>query len=115
MYADAIDWNIATNTLGMSRHADDGIIAASPTVPVVPISIAWVIFVGLCLLAQKKAIGEDACPITTLYWDFLRHRDRFKTNHRMVMQYKNLDRKDPVELDQILSRAQLIKSGELKV
>ena len=33
----------------------------------------------------------------------------------MVMQYKNLDRKDPVELDQILSRAQLIKSGELKV
>jgi deoxyribodipyrimidine photolyase-related protein len=61
-------------------------------------------------------VGEDACPITTLYWDFLaRHRDRFRDNHRMVMQLKNIDRKDPVELTQIRERATQIKSGAIEV
>ena len=116
MYADAIDWVSLPNTLGMSQHADDGIMATKPYCASGSYIDRMGNFCKGCVYSPKKAIGEDACPITTLYWDFLaRHRDRFKTNHRMVMQYKNLDRKDPVELDQILSRAQLIKSGELKV
>ena len=41
----------------------------------------------------KKRVGEDACPFTTLYWNFLiEHRPEFSTNHRMAQQLAGIDR-----------------------
>jgi deoxyribodipyrimidine photolyase-related protein len=46
-----------------------------------------------CRYDPRKRVGDDACPFTTLYWDFLdRHRERFAGNRRMVRTYANLDR-----------------------
>jgi deoxyribodipyrimidine photolyase-related protein len=56
-------------------------------------------------------VGPDACPFTTLYWDFLdRHEDRLRSNHRMGFQYRNVDRKrEKGELQPILDRARWLK------
>ena len=46
-----------------------------------------------CRYDPKQRVGDDACPFSTLYWDFLaRHRERFAGNHRMSRTYANLDR-----------------------
>lgn len=116
MYADAIDWVSLPNTLGMSQHADGGIMATKPYCASGSYIDRMGNFCKGCSYEPKKAAGENACPMTTLYWDFLiRHRERFCDNHRMVMQYKNLDRKDPDEITEITKRASRIRSGALTV
>ena len=55
-----------------------------------------------CKYKPSESTGPLACPFTTLYWDFLdRHRDRFKVNMRMKMQFVNLERKPEQELEEI--------------
>jgi deoxyribodipyrimidine photolyase-related protein len=40
-----------------------------------------------CRYDRTRRTGEDACPFTTLYWDFfLRHADRFARNPRVARQ-----------------------------
>ena len=56
-------------------------------------------------------MGEDACPFTTLYWDFLaRHRKRYAGNQRMRNQYFNLDRKEGAELTAIRKQAEGLRA-----
>ncbi len=63
-------------------------------------------YCSACRYDPKKAIGDDACPFTTLYWDFLsRNRSRLKGNRRMTMQLKNLDRKSSSDRRAIKSQA----------
>jgi deoxyribodipyrimidine photolyase-related protein len=63
-----------------------------------------------CKYDPKKRVGDDACPFTTLYWDFLdRHRDTFARNHRMAQQVKGLDRL--VDLPELRVRAREVLDG----
>jgi deoxyribodipyrimidine photolyase-related protein len=62
-------------------------------------------YCGPCKYDPKKRTGADACPFTTLYWDFLdRHRDQFASNHRMSQQIRGLDRLS--DLPEVRARAQ---------
>jgi deoxyribodipyrimidine photolyase-related protein len=69
-----------------------------------------------CYFDPKKRVGNNACPFTTLYWDFLdRNRENFSRNHRIAQQLRGLDRlSDLPELRQrakeVLQRA---KAGNL--
>jgi deoxyribodipyrimidine photolyase-related protein len=55
-------------------------------------------------------VGDDACPFTTLYWDFMaRHRDRLSQNHRMGRPLANLDRLS--DLGAVQERAETVKRG----
>jgi deoxyribodipyrimidine photolyase-related protein len=66
-----------------------------------------------CLYDPKKRAGEDACPFTTLYWDFLdRHKDEFKKNHRMSQQVFGLNRLS--DLPELKVRAQEVLEGLAK-
>lgn len=48
-----------------------------------------------CARCSGQSTGDDACPFTTLYWDFLlRHEKFLAKNQRMTMQLKNLGRLD---------------------
>jgi deoxyribodipyrimidine photolyase-related protein len=98
LYLDAIDWVSAPNVIGMSQHADGGVMGTKPYCA----SGAYIDRMSDCCRACRydpgKATGEKACPFTTLYWDFLaRHEKRFRGNMRMKMQLSNLDRKSPQE------------------
>ena len=63
-------------------------------------------YCGGCRFRPENAIGEDACPFTTLYWDFLmRHEKLLAKNQRMSLQVKNLKRKSATEKRSIRKRA----------
>jgi deoxyribodipyrimidine photolyase-related protein len=65
-----------------------------------------------CRFDPREATGERACPLTTLYWDFLaRHRKAFAQNARMGFQLKNLERKPADELAAIRRHARVLREN----
>ncbi len=116
MYADAVDWVSLPNALGMSQYGDGGLMATKPYCASGNYIHRMSNHCQSCRYRYDRSTGDNACPFTTLYWDFLdRHRDTFQSNHRMAMQLKNLDRRDPDELKAIRIRAKQIRSGQLTV
>ncbi|MBX3725188.1 MAG: cryptochrome/photolyase family protein [Xanthomonadales bacterium] len=96
MHVDAVEWVELPNTLGMGQHADGGLLGSKPYVA----SGRYIERMGNhcrdCRYRPGTALGEDACPFTTLYWDFLdRHRGRFGKHPRTALQWRSLDRMDP--------------------
>ena len=111
MYADAIDWVSLPNVLGMSQYGDGGIVGSKPYAASGNYIDKMSDYCAACRYNPKKATGDDACPFTTLYWDFLsRNRQRIRDNRRMGFQLKNLDRKDESERRAIRKRAEALKS-----
>jgi deoxyribodipyrimidine photolyase-related protein len=110
MYVDAVDWVSLPNMLGMSQHADGGVVGTKPYCA----SGAYIDRMSDCCRAcrydPKQATGPKACPFTTLYWDFLRrHRDRFRGNMRMKMQLSNLARKPDEEVAAVARAADRLR------
>jgi len=65
-----------------------------------------------CRFNPAKATGGEACPFTTLYWDFLlRHEAVLKRNQRMSLQVKNLARLSAEERKKITARAKEIRES----
>jgi len=111
VYADAYDWVELPNTLGMVMHADGGLLASKPYAA----SGKYIQRMGdhckHCEYKVADTTGDSACPFNALYWDFLvRHRDRFESNPRMKMMYRNVDRMDPDRLADVRARADLVRS-----
>ena len=112
VYADAYDWVELPNTLGMVMHADGGLLGSKPYAASGKYIQRMSNYCSNCSYSVKATLGEDACPLNALYWDFLlRHRDRFEPNPRMKMMYANVDRKDDAELDEIQTRADWIRAN----
>lgn len=106
MYVDAIDWVSLPNTLGMSQFGDGGIVGTKPYCASGNYIHKMSNYCRGCRYDYRKATGEDACPLTTLYWDFLaRHQELFAGNPRMRFQMSNLGRKPPQELAAIREAA----------
>ena len=106
VYVDAVEWVELPNTLGMSQFADGGVMASKPYCASGAYIDRMSNACGGCRFNPKLATGADACPFTTLYWDFLaRHEKLLKKNPRMGMQLKNLARKDATELRSIRRQA----------
>ena len=63
-----------------------------------------------CRFDPAKSVGAEACPFTTLYWDFLlRHEPLLAKNQRMALQIKNLARLTPADRTAIQAQAAEIK------
>ncbi len=108
MYVDAIDWVSLPNALGMSQYGDGGIVGTKPYCSTGNYINKMSNYCKGCRYDYKEKVGEDACPFTTLYWDFLdRHRETFQENQRMAFAMKNLEkyRKDGDLMEGIRERA----------
>jgi deoxyribodipyrimidine photolyase-related protein len=111
MFWDAIDWVSLPNALGMSQHGDGGLVGTKPYAASGNYINRMSDHCRRCRYNPNKATGEDACPFTTLYWDFLaRHRTRFAKNARMKYSYLNLARKEPGEVKLIQRQADALKA-----
>lgn len=110
MYLDAIDWASLPNTLGMSQFGDGGIVGTKPYCATGKYIKRMSNYCDNCRFNPDKAVGEDACPITTLYWDFLdRNRSQLAGNGRMTFQLRNLERKKSGDLDAIRPQARAVR------
>jgi deoxyribodipyrimidine photolyase-related protein len=111
MFWDAIDWVSLPNTLGMSQYGDGGIVGTKAYAASGQYIDRMSDHCRYCRYNPKNSVGDDACPFTTLYWDFLaRNRQRLSSNGRMRNQYLNLDRKERSELIAISRKATAIKA-----
>ena len=107
MYLDAVDWVSAPNTIGMSQFADGGVVGTKPYCASGNYIHRMSNHCGSCKFKPGEATGEQACPFTTFYWDFLgRNHDKLRGNRRMVFQLKNYERKSSATLEAISRRAE---------
>ncbi len=115
-FVDAADWVMGPNVMGMGTWADGGRMSTKPYVSGGAYLNRMSDYCGACRFDPRQRTGGDACPFTTLYWDFLdRHRSRLEGNHRMARQYATLDRLG--DLEDVRQRAaevvEAVRSGRL--
>jgi deoxyribodipyrimidine photolyase-related protein len=92
-FIDAADWVMVPNVIGMALYADGGRMATKPYAAGGNYISKMSNHCGDCRYHPKRRTGEEACPFTTLYWDFLaRNREALGDNHRMGRQLWSLDR-----------------------
>lgn len=109
-FIDAADWVMVPNVIGMGVHADGGQMMSKPYAAGGAYISRMSHYCKGCRFNPKNRVGDDACPFTTLYWDFLdRHKETFAKNHRMSQQVNGLKRLS--DLDELKHRAQEVLSG----
>jgi deoxyribodipyrimidine photolyase-related protein len=109
-FIDASDWVMVPNVIGMAVHADNGVLMTKPYAAGGAYLNRMTQFCKGCVYDPKKRVGDDACPFTTLYWDFLdRHGEAFTKNHRMSQQIFGLKRL--TDLPELRIRAKEVLAG----
>ena len=109
-FIDAADWVMVPNVIGMGMHADGGAMMTKPYIAGGAYISRMSNYCGSCAFDPKKRTGEDACPFTTLYWDYLdRNRVYFAGNHRMSRPVAATAQRE--DLEQIRDRASQVLAG----
>ncbi|TFD72844.1 cryptochrome/photolyase family protein [Cryobacterium fucosi] len=92
-FVDGTPWVMPANVVGMSQHADGGIVATKPYASGGAYISKMSDYCGSCTFNPRKRLGEDACPFTAGYWAFLdRVEPRIRGNHRMAQPLAGLRR-----------------------
>ncbi len=92
-FVDGYDWVMVPNVVGMSQHADGGIMATKPYVSGGAYLNRMTDHCAGCRFDPKMRVGADACPFTAGYWAYLdRNRPQLSGNHRMMRALGGLDR-----------------------
>lgn len=109
VYIDAVEWVELPNTLGMSQFADGGIMATKPYAATGKYIDRMSNYCKDCCFDPATKVGEDACPFTTLYWDFLqRNKKQLQNNSRLKFQMKNLENLDDKTKTDIQMQAKIL-------
>ena len=115
-YVDAAEWVMVPNVIGMSLYADGGVMATKPYASGGAYIDRMSNHCKGCAYDRKKRTGDDACPFTVLYWDFmLRHQETLVRNPRVARQVRAAQKLSDVDevrrtADRILSQ---LDSGDL--
>ena len=108
VFIDAADWVMVPNVIGMGLHADGGVMMTKPYISGGAYISRMSNFCSSCIYDPKKRTGENACPFTSLYWNFLyENRETLIKNPRISQQVRGLDRLN--DLDETLKRAEEVK------
>lgn len=111
IYVDAVEWVEMPNVLGMSQHADGGLLASKPYVASGKYLSRMSNYCRSCRYDPNDAVGDNACPFTTLYWEYLlRHEERLAENPRMVLQVRNARRLTGTDQAEIRARAATVRA-----
>lgn len=84
-FVDGTPWVMPANVIGMSQHADGGLVATKPYSSGGAYINSMTDFCRSCPFNPKIRLGENACPFTAGYWAFLhRVEPKIRNNHRMA-------------------------------
>ena len=100
VFIDSADWVMVPNVIGMGMHSDGGQMMTKPYISGGAYISKMSNYCKGCSYDPKARTGENACPFTNLYWNFLsENQERFARNHRMFQQLNGLKRlKDIAEV-----------------
>ena len=91
IYVDAIEWVELPNTAGMALFANGGRFTSKPYIASGAYIKRMSNYCDGCRYKPEVRFGGEACPITTLYWNFLiKHRKQFDSNPRTRLMTANL-------------------------
>ena len=106
VYVDAVEWVELPNTAGMALFANGGRFTSKPYVASGAYIKRMSNYCGGCKYEPETRVGANACPMTTLYWNFLdQHEASFAGNPRTALMVKNLQRMTPELRAEVRSRA----------
>ena len=109
-YVDGAEWVMVPNVMGMGLWADGGRMASKPYVSGGAYIDRMSDYCGDCPYDPRLRTGDDACPFTTLYWDFLaRHEERLAGNHRLARPLASMRRL--ADLDAVRARGRDVVRG----
>jgi deoxyribodipyrimidine photolyase-related protein len=106
VYADAYEWVELPNTIGMSLHADGGLLGSKPYASSGNYINKMSDYCGSCHYDVKQRTGPEACPFNALYWDFISRHKRFAKNPRMANICKVYEKFDNAEKERIKDSAE---------
>tara|TARA_B110000438_G_scaffold47526_1_gene47822 strand:- start:7626 stop:9176 length:1551 start_codon:yes stop_codon:yes gene_type:complete len=106
IYIDAIEWVELPNTRSMALFSDGGWIATKPYAASGNYVNKMSDYCKGCQYNVKEKIGPNACPLNSLYWNFIDHNyDKFSTNHRMSFPIRNWDKMSTEQKNEIRVKA----------
>ena len=106
VYVDAVEWVELPNTAGMALFANGGRFTSKPYVASGAYVKRMSNYCTDCQYEPETRVGAKACPMTTLYWNFLdQHEAAFADNPRTALMVKNLQRMTPELRGEIRTRA----------
>ena len=106
IYIDAIEWVELPNTRGMALFADGGWIATKPYAASGNYVNKMSDYCKGCRYNVKEKVGENACPLNSLYWNFIdSNYDKLSSNHRMSLPVRNWDKMEDIKKVEIRDHA----------
>lgn len=83
-FVDGTPWVMPANVIGMSLYADGGMMSTKPYAAGGAYISKMTNYCGGCAYDPKVRVGENACPVTAGYWNFIHtNESRLAGNHRM--------------------------------
>jgi deoxyribodipyrimidine photolyase-related protein len=93
VYVDAVEWVQLPNTVGMALFAAGPRFTTKPYVASGAYIKRMSNYCTGCRYRPEVRHGPQACPMTTLYWNFLeQHESEMQGNMRTALMAKNLQR-----------------------
>lgn len=93
IYVDAIEWVELPNVVGMALFANGGRFTSKPYIASGAYVKRMSNYCDGCQYKPDVRYGEQACPLTTLYWNFLiNHQVEFNQNPRTRLMTANLSK-----------------------